>query len=54
MASPGKNSNAMRRIRPHTWLEAVYGLKHRELQVHQRKWKAASLGYRVTPIKAAA
>ena len=25
MASPGKNSNAMRRIRPHTWLECSSG-----------------------------
>jgi transposase len=27
---------------------AVYELKHRELQVHQLKWKAAQLGYKVT------
>ena len=32
---------------------AVYELKHRELQVHQLKWKAASLGYQVTPIPVA-
>ena len=31
-----------------------YELKHRELQVHQLKRKAASLGYQVTPIPAAA
>jgi len=34
--------------------EAFYKLKHRELQVHQLKRKAASLGYQVTPIPAAA
>ena len=33
---------------------AYYQLKHRELQVRQLKWKAASLGYKVTPIPAAA
>jgi transposase len=33
---------------------AFYELKHRELQVHQLKWKAAKLGYNVTPIPAAA
>ena len=33
---------------------AFYQLKHRELQVHQLKRKAASLGYQVTPIPAAA
>ena len=33
---------------------AFYELKHRELQVHQLKRKAASLGYQVTPIPAAA
>jgi transposase len=33
---------------------AYYQLKHRELQVRQLKWKAASLGYEVTPIPAAA
>jgi transposase len=32
---------------------AVYELKHRELQVQQLKWKAAKLGYKVTPIPAA-
>ena len=32
---------------------ALYELKHRELQVHQLKWKAASLGYQVTPIPVA-
>jgi transposase len=33
---------------------AFYDLKHRELQVQQLKWKAAKLGYKVTPIPAAA
>jgi transposase len=33
---------------------AFYELKHRELQVHQLKCKAAKLGYNVTPIPAAA
>ena len=33
---------------------ALYELKHRELQVKQLKWKAASLGYQVTPVPAAA
>ena len=33
---------------------AFYELKHRELQVHQLKWKAAKLGYNITPIPAAA
>jgi transposase len=32
---------------------AVYELKHRELQVHQLKWKAAQLGYKVTLLPAA-
>jgi hypothetical protein len=32
----------------------AYELKHRELQVQQLKWKAAQLGYKVTPIPAAA
>jgi transposase len=32
---------------------AVYELKHRELQVHQLKWKAAQLGYKVTLLAAA-
>jgi len=31
----------------------VYELKYRELQVHQLKWKAAQLGYKVAPILAA-
>jgi transposase len=31
---------------------AVYELKHRELQVHQLKWKAAQLGYKVTLLPA--
>jgi hypothetical protein len=31
----------------------AYELKHRELQVQQLKWKAAKLGYKVTPIPAA-
>jgi transposase len=29
---------------------AVYELKYRELQIHQLKWKAAKLGYKVTPM----
>src|SRR5437879_13919143 len=29
---------------------AFYELKHRQLQVQQLKWKAAKLGYKVTPI----
>src|SRR2546421_254163 len=33
---------------------AFYELKHRQLQVQQLKWKAAKLGYKVTPIPAAA
>jgi transposase len=33
---------------------AFYQLKHRELQVRQLKRKAASLGYQVSPIPAAA
>jgi hypothetical protein len=33
---------------------AFYELRHRELQVHQLKWKGAKLGYNVTPIPAAA
>jgi transposase len=33
---------------------AFYQLKHRELQVQQLKWKAAKLGYKVTPVPAAA
>ena len=33
---------------------AFYELKHRELQVHRLKWKAAQLGYKVTPLPAAA
>src|SRR5438309_6962164 len=32
---------------------AFYELKHRELQVHQLKWKAAQLGYKVTLLPAA-
>jgi len=33
---------------------AFYELKHRQLQVQQLKWKAAKLGYKVTPIPVAA
>jgi transposase len=33
---------------------AFYELKHRELQLHQLKWKAAKLGYKITPMPAAA
>ena len=33
---------------------AFYELKHRELQLHQLKWKAAKLGYKITPMAAAA
>jgi hypothetical protein len=33
---------------------AFYELKHRELQVQHLKSKAAKLGYKVTPIPAAA
>jgi hypothetical protein len=32
---------------------AVYELKHRELQVHQLKWKAAQLGYQIVQAPAA-
>ncbi len=32
---------------------AFYELKHRERQVHQLKWKAAQLGYKVTLLPAA-
>jgi transposase len=32
----------------------AYQLKHRQLQVQQLKWKAAQLGYKVTPIPVAA
>ena len=33
---------------------AVYEPKYRELQIHQLKWKAAKLGYKVTPMPTAA
>ena len=33
---------------------AFYELKHRQLQIQQLKWKAAKLGYKVTPIPVAA
>jgi transposase len=32
---------------------AVYEIKHRELQVHQLKWKAAQLGYQIVQAPAA-
>ncbi len=32
---------------------ALYELRHRELQVHQLKWKAAKLGYKVTLVPSA-
>ena len=33
---------------------ALYHLRHRELQIKQLKFKAASLGYQLNPIPAAA
>src|SRR5438445_4017420 len=33
---------------------AFYEAQHRQLQIKQLKWKAAQLGYKVTPIPAAA
>ena len=33
---------------------AFYEAQHRQLQIKQLKWKAAKLGYNVTPIPAAA
>jgi transposase len=31
-----------------------YQVEHRQRQIKQLKWKAASLGYKVTPVPAAA
>ena len=33
---------------------AFYEAQHRQLQINHLKWKAAKLGYNVTPIPAAA